>query len=136
MRKSLIAGAVAAVGALGLGLPAMAEDPAPAAATAEPAQAAPAAPTAGAPAAPTTATYTEAQLQHFAAASVEIERVQTQARASGGPNEQTQAQIRAALDTHQLDAATYNGIVEAMRADPVLAQRVVAFRTQTGTATN
>lgn len=136
--------AIAAVSLFGLAGVASAEEPTagagatqaqPAQTQAAPAQQ-PAQPTQAAPAQPGSSAYTDAQLQAFAAASLEIERVREQAQSSGGPNAQTQTAMRDILTRHQLDAETYNGIVNAMQADQSVAQRVMAYRSTPGTAHN
>jgi Domain of unknown function (DUF4168) len=123
----------AATAALGLALPftAMAQST-PAT---PPAQAQPTTPAHSAtPATP--ATYTDAQLSAFAAASVEIDPI---SRSLQGATPEARAaaatQIRAALTRHNLDSATYNSIAAAAQADPALAARVAALRApQTGQA--
>lgn len=72
--------------------------------------------------------FTDAQLEAFAAASAEIEPINAAGAASPEARAQANTQIAAVLARHNLDAATYNGIVEAMRADAQLAARVNAMR--------
>ncbi|MGE3142925.1 MAG: DUF4168 domain-containing protein [Hyphomonadaceae bacterium] len=90
--------------------------------------AAPQAATPGA-AAGASATYTDAQLQAFAAASAEMQPIQQRPNASTDP--QALADMRAVLERHHLDSATYNAIAQRMRADSTFAARVAALRTNT-----
>jgi hemolysin activation/secretion protein len=108
----------------------------PAAPTSPDAQAAPSGPptaeTAQAPNVPTSA-FTEAQLQAFAEASVEIEAIKARADANGGLDADSTAAIRASLTNHQLTLDSYNAIVAAIQTDTVLAERVASLRTQAAT---
>lgn len=63
------------------------------------------------------APFAEAQLEAFAAASAEIEPINAAGAASPEARAQANIQIGAVLQRHNLDAATYNAIVDAMRAD-------------------
>ena len=70
-------------------------------------------------------TITDAQIQAFAAASVEIEPLnQSLATAVEPRRTEIAGQIRAALTQHGLDGATYNAITSRAQADPALAQRI------------
>src|SRR5262245_32947898 len=97
--------------------------------------AAPAAP-AAAPAAQAgaSATYTDAQLQAFAAASAEISTIQSQAHGAA-LNETQLNSIRTTLTQHNLDSATYNAIAARVRTDTALAQRVASLRGSASTQT-
>jgi hypothetical protein len=81
-------------------------------------------------AAPTTGTYSDAQLQAFAAASLEIDPI-SRTLAGATPDQEATAatQIRAILQRHNLDGETYNTIASRAQADPALAARVAAFQT-------
>lgn len=74
--------------------------------------------------------FTDAQLQSFAAASVEIDPI---SRSLQGATPEAQAtaatQIRAILASNNLDSDTYNAIAAAAQADPALAQRIASLQT-------
>jgi len=95
-------------------------------------QAAPApqqAPQAAAPLTPAApATYTDAQLRAFAAASHDIQPLQGQLN-SGTPEQRTAAttQVRAILQRNNLDGATYNAIAAQAQSDPAFAARISAL---------
>lgn len=80
--------------------------------------------------------YTDAQLTSFVAASGEIEPL-TQSLSTATPEARTAAiaQIRASLQSHGLDGATYNAIATSMQTDTALAARVNGLRTAPPTAT-
>jgi hypothetical protein len=77
------------------------------------------------------ASFTDAQLQSFAAASVAIDPINRSLLQGATPEAQAQAatQIRALLEQHGLDGATYNAIAAAAQADPALAQRIASLQT-------
>lgn len=74
--------------------------------------------------------FTDAQLQSFAAASIEIDPI---SRSLQGATPEAQAtaatQIRAILASNNLDSDTYNSIAAAAQADPALAQRIASLQT-------
>ena len=116
MRNFLAGTLVASAALFGLGAAALAQT-----------AAAPPAATQPAPA----SSYTDAQLQDFAEASIAIDRIRGQAP-NAPPTPESQAQMRAVLEQHHLNAGTYNALVASIQADPVLAQRVQALRAQAG----
>lgn len=71
--------------------------------------------------------FTDAQVQSFAAASLEIDPINRQL-ATATPEQRAQAaeQIRAILARHNLDGATYNAIATAAQTDQTLAARIAA----------
>lgn|SRR5690606_7097164 len=75
------------------------------------------------------ATFTDAQVHAFAAASTEIDPI-SQRLANATPEQRTQAatQIRAILQRHNLDANTYNAIATQAQTDTALQARVTAAR--------
>lgn len=83
------------------------------------------------PPAATQSTYTDAQLQAFAAASLEIDPI---SRALPTANDEQRAaataQIREILQRHGMDAETYNAIAAQAQTDAALAQRVASLQTQ------
>jgi len=100
-------------------------------ATAAPAAAATPAPTPqpAAPAAPAApATYTDAQLRSFAAASHDIQPLNAQLT-SGTPEQRAAAtaQVRSILQRNNLDGATYNAIAAQAHSDPAIAARIAAL---------
>jgi len=102
-----------------------------AAATAAPAAAPTPAPTPqpAAPAAPAApATYTDAQLRSFAAASHDIQPLNAQLT-SGTPEQRAAAtaQVRSILQRNNLDGATYNAIAAQAHSDPAFAARIAAL---------
>lgn len=73
--------------------------------------------------------FTDAQLQSFVAASAEIDPLnRTLAAAPEAERAEIGAQIRAALDRHNLDMETYNGIAARAQTDQQLAQRIAQLR--------
>jgi len=79
-------------------------------------------------------TFTDAQLQAFVAASAEIDPLNRQiAAAPAEQRAQIGAQIRAALQRHNLDIDTYNGIAARAQTDQALAQRIAQLRAQPAT---
>ena len=74
--------------------------------------------------------YSDAQLQSFAAASLEIDPI-SRTLATATPEQRTEAatQIREILTRHQLDSATYNQIASSAQSDPALAARVAELQT-------
>lgn len=75
------------------------------------------------------ASFTDAQLQAFVAASAQIDPLNRQI-ATATPEQRTQigAQIRAALSQHNLDIDTYNGIAARAQTDQALGQRIAQLR--------
>ena len=75
------------------------------------------------------ATFTDAQVHAFAAASTEIDPI-SQRLANATPEQRTQAatQSRAILQRHNLDANTYNAIATQAQTDTALQARVTAAR--------
>ena len=75
------------------------------------------------------ATFTDAQLQAFVAASAQIDPLNRQI-ATATPEQRTQigAQIRAALSQHNLDLDMYNGIAARAQTDQALGQRIAQLR--------
>ncbi len=73
--------------------------------------------------------YTDAQLSNFVAASTEIQPL-TANVATATPDQRAQitTQIRAALQRHNIDSATYNQIASAAQTDTALAARINGFR--------
>lgn len=113
MTRSSWFGAAALVAALGMTAPTLAmaqTQPAPAQSTAA-------------------ATFTDAQVQAFAAASTEIDPI-SQRLANATPEQRTQAatQIRAILQRHNLDTNTYNAIATQAQTDTALQARVTTAR--------
>lgn len=102
--------------------PAASEPAAPA-----PAQTAMATPPPAPAAVPTT--FTDAQLQSFVAASAAIDPLNRQF-ASATPEQRTAlgAQIRTALEQHNLDLPTYNAIAARAQTDQALGQRIAQLR--------
>jgi hypothetical protein len=75
------------------------------------------------------ASFTDAQLQAFVAASAQIDPLNRQiATATAEQRTQIGAQIRAALSQHNLDIDTYNGIAARAQTDQALGQRVAQLR--------
>ncbi len=73
--------------------------------------------------------FTDAQLQAFVAASAEIDPLNRQiAAAPEAERAQIGAQIRAALQRHNLDIDTYNGIAARAQTDQALGQRIAQLR--------
>jgi len=77
-------------------------------------------------------TFTDATLQAFAAASVEIDPI-SRNLATATPEQRTQAteQIREILQRHNLDSATYNAIAARAQTDQALAARIASLRSDT-----
>jgi len=74
-------------------------------------------------------TFTDAQLQAFVAASAEIDPLnRSVATAIEQQRAQIGEQIRAALQRHNLDIETYNGIAARAQTDQALAARVAQLR--------
>lgn len=103
-----------------------------------PGAAAPVSPTSPVPSA---SPFSEAQIQSFARASVEVDTIQARHRAgmSSGTAEQQAAarqamgaELAAALQRHGIDPATYNNIARTASSDPALAQRITTLRAQAG----
>lgn len=80
--------------------------------------------------APAPGTYSDAQLQAFAAASLEIDPI-SRSLAGATPEQQATAttQIRTILQQHDLDGETYNAIASRAQTDTVLAARIAAAQT-------
>lgn len=114
MTRSSLFGAAALVAALGMTAPTLA--------VAQTAQAQAAA----------TATFSDAQVQAFVAASTEIDPI-SQRLASATPAQRTEggAQIRAILQRHHLDSNTYNAIATQAQTDTALQARINAARGST-----
>jgi hypothetical protein len=76
-------------------------------------------------------TFSDANLRAFAAASAEIEPI-NRTLAAATPEQRTAAagQIRAILQRHNLDGATYNAIASRAQSDPAFAERLRALRGQ------
>lgn len=73
--------------------------------------------------------FTEAQLQAFAEASLEIDPISRQyAAAPPAQQEQLAAQMRAILERVEIDGATYNAIAAAAQTDAELASRVAELQ--------
>lgn len=74
--------------------------------------------------------FTDAQLQAFAAASLEIDPI-SRGLATATPEQQAQAgeQIRAILVRHNLSQEAYNGIAARAQTDQTLAARIAQFQT-------
>lgn len=114
MTRSSLFGAAAFVAALGMTAPTLAL------AQTSPAQAEAAA----------NATFTDAQVTAFAAASTEIDPIsQRLANATEAQRTEGATQIRAILQRHSLDAATYNAIATQAQTDTALQARINAART-------
>lgn len=113
MTRSSLFGAAALVAVLGMTAPTLAV------AQEQPAQAEAAA----------TATFTDAQVTAFAAASTEIDPI-SQRLASATPEQRTEAttQIRGILERHSLTADTYNAIATQAQTDTSLQARINAAR--------
>jgi hypothetical protein len=76
------------------------------------------------------ATFTDAQVTAFAAASTEIDPIsQRLANATEAQRTEGATQIRAILQRHSLDAATYNAIATQAQTDTALQARINAART-------
>jgi hypothetical protein len=120
MTRSSLFGAAAFVAALGMTAPTLAL------AQTSPAQAEAAA----------NATFTDAQVTAFAAASTEIDPIsQRLANATEAQRTEGATQIRAILQRHSLDAATYNAIATQAQTDTALQARINAARTAAPAAT-
>ncbi|WP_313809455.1 DUF4168 domain-containing protein [Sphingobium sp.] len=100
--------------ALAAAAPAFAQD---AAAPAAPAQAAPAAPAAGA------STFTDAEIKQFAAAAVEVTKIQQDASIADADK---QPKMLAALQASGIPPEKFNQIGQAAAADPALQQKIQA----------
>lgn len=76
-------------------------------------------------------TFSDANLRAFAAAAVEIEPI-NRTLAAATPEQRAQAaeQLRAILERHNLDGATYNAIAARAQEDPAFAARISALHTQ------
>ena len=73
-------------------------------------------------------TFSDANLRAFAAASTEIEPInRTLAAASSEQRTAAAGQIRAILERHNLDGATYNAIASRAQSDPAFAERIRAL---------
>jgi hypothetical protein len=82
-----------------------------------------------APAQATAATYTDAQIQAFAAASAEIDPIsRSLPTASATQRTEAAARIRTVLQQHNLDSNTYNSIAAQAQTDTALAARINAAR--------
>ncbi|MGE0597268.1 MAG: DUF4168 domain-containing protein [Hyphomonadaceae bacterium] len=79
------------------------------------------------PAAP--AAFTDAQVEAFAHASLEIDPI-SRSLAGATPEAQTAAatQIRGILERHSLDGETYNAIAARAQADAALAERIATLQ--------
>jgi hypothetical protein len=77
----------------------------------------------------TAATYTDAQLTAFVAASAEVQPL-TESLAAATPEARTAttAQIGAALERHNISAAAYNDIATRAQTDTALAGRINTLR--------
>ena len=75
------------------------------------------------------ATYTDAQLQAFVAASTEVQPL-TEGLAAATPEARTAttAQIGAALERHNISAQAYNDIATRAQTDTALAGRINTLR--------
>jgi hypothetical protein len=73
--------------------------------------------------------YTDAQLSNFVAASTEIQPLTTNIN-TATPEQRAQitTQIRASLQRHNIDSATYNAIAVAAQTDTTLAARINGMR--------
>jgi hypothetical protein len=73
--------------------------------------------------------FTDAQLSNFLAASTEIQPLTTNL-STATPDQRTgiTTQIRAALQRHNIDGATYNAIATAAQSDTALAARINGLR--------
>jgi hypothetical protein len=120
MTRSSLFGAAAFVAALGMSAPTLAlaqTQSAPTEATAA-------------------ATFTDAQVTAFAAASTEIDPIsQRLANATEAQRAEGATQIRAILQRHSLDAATYNAIATQAQTDTALQARINAARGSTAAPT-
>jgi hypothetical protein len=76
------------------------------------------------------ANLSDAQVQAFAEASLEIAPI-TAGLANATPEQRDQAtqQIRAILDRHGIDGAAYNAIARRAQTDQALAARIAAAQT-------
>jgi hypothetical protein len=73
--------------------------------------------------------FSDAQLQAFAQASLEIDPInRTLANADAAQRAQATEQIRQILERHNLDGATYNAIATRAQTDQALAARIAALR--------
>lgn len=81
-------------------------------------------------AAEATSGYSDAQIQAFAAASLEIDPI-NRTLATASPDQQATAatQIRAILERNNLDGNTYNAIATQAQTDTALAARIAAAQT-------
>jgi len=79
------------------------------------------------PATPTS--FTDAQLQSFARAAIEIDPISRSLTPTATPAQQTAAadQIRQILTRNNLDGATYNAIAAQAQRDPAFAQRIASL---------
>lgn len=128
--KLLAVAAVAAIGAAGCASSSGSSDNRTASAPAASSSAA-VARTELAPQQPAATTgFSDAQLQSFAAASLEIDPI-SRGLAGATPDQQATAatQIRAILERHNLDGNTYNAIASQAQTDAVLAGRIAAAQT-------
>ncbi|WP_395646435.1 hypothetical protein [Terricaulis sp.] len=95
----------------------------------------PATPPAQTQATPSTSamTYTDAQLRSYAAASAEVEHINSGLGASPSASARTQAdtQIGAVLQRNNLDRTTYDAIAARARTDTALSARIAALRAPT-----
>jgi hypothetical protein len=75
------------------------------------------------------ASFTDAQLRAFAAASTEINPIsQSLANANAEQRAQASTRIRAILERNNLDADTYNAIASRAQSDAALAARINALK--------
>ena len=80
-------------------------------------------------------TFSDDNLRAFAAASIEIEPInRTLATATPEQRSEAAAQIRAILDRHNLDGATYNAIATRAQSDPDFADRIRTLHEQSQSA--
>lgn len=101
--------------------PAMAQD----AAAPAPAQAAPAAPAAGA------SSFTDTEIKQFAAAAVEVTKIQQDASIAAADK---QPKMLAALQASGMPPEKFNQIGQAAAADPALQQKIQAAAPAAGAA--
>ena len=83
------------------------------------------------PPAATQSSFSDAQLQAFAAASLEIDPI-SRALPSATAAQRTQAttQIRTILQRHNIDSATYNAIAARAQSDQEFAARIQTLHRQ------
>ncbi|UZW54742.1 DUF4168 domain-containing protein [Sphingobium sp. JS3065] len=113
LNNILLKAGVASI-ALAAAAPVLAQD---AAAPAAPAQAAPAAPAAGA------STFSDADIKQFAAAAVEVTKIQQDSSIAAADK---QPKMLAALQASGIPPEKFNQIGQAAAADPALQQKIQA----------